>query len=150
MQASKEIGRPIVHEFSREALAEAGATHTVPPFSIVSSNTMDLSVGRCVWYTQPGPLRHGPGVHTCPEAYPQIVMTCLLSYMRVSSSLSTADQCKAVQFPRRAVRQSCLCQFVASILGNIDIDAANFTNQRTGPGMAAVGGDKAVFAGFGR
>ncbi|KAL3143563.1 hypothetical protein ABBQ38_002360 [Trebouxia sp. C0009 RCD-2024] len=44
--ASKEIGRPIVHEFSREALAEAGATHTVPPFSIVSSNTMDLSVGR--------------------------------------------------------------------------------------------------------
>lgn len=52
VQASKEVGRPIVHEFSREALAEAGATHTVPPFSIVSSNTMDLSVGRSVLYTQ--------------------------------------------------------------------------------------------------
>ena len=46
MQASKEIGRPIVHEFTREALVEAGAVHTVPPFSIVASNTMDLSVGR--------------------------------------------------------------------------------------------------------
>lgn len=46
MQASKEIGRPIVYEFSREALSEAGATHVVPPFSVVASNTMDLSVGR--------------------------------------------------------------------------------------------------------
>ncbi|DBA79391.1 TPA: hypothetical protein ACH3X2_000037 [Trebouxia sp. C0005] len=44
--ASKEIGRPIVHEFTREALAEAGAAHVVPPFSVVASNTMDLSVGR--------------------------------------------------------------------------------------------------------
>ena len=48
MQASKEIGRPIVHEFSRDALVEAGATHLVPPFSVVASNTMDLSVGRCL------------------------------------------------------------------------------------------------------
>lgn len=48
VQASKEVGRPIVHEFSREALSEAGATHAGPPFSIVSSNTMDLSVGRSV------------------------------------------------------------------------------------------------------
>lgn len=47
VQASKEIGQPIVHEFTREALVEAGATHTVPPFSVVASNTMDLSVGRC-------------------------------------------------------------------------------------------------------
>ena len=46
MQASKEIGRPIVHEFTREALIEAGAAHVVPPFSVVASNTMDLSVGR--------------------------------------------------------------------------------------------------------
>jgi len=46
MQASKEIGRPIVHEFTREALVEAGAAHVVPPFSVVASNTMDLSVGR--------------------------------------------------------------------------------------------------------
>lgn len=46
MQASKEVGRPIVHEFSREALTEAGAAHQVPPFSVVASNTMDLSVGR--------------------------------------------------------------------------------------------------------
>lgn len=44
--ASKEVGRPIVHEFSRDALSEAGATHLVPPFSVVASNTMDLSVGR--------------------------------------------------------------------------------------------------------
>ena len=62
MQASKEVGRPIVHEFSREALAEAGATHTVPPFSIVSSNTMDLSVGRCVLYAYAIPSLHGLGV----------------------------------------------------------------------------------------
>lgn len=55
VQASKEVGRPIVHEFSREALAEAGATHAVPPFSIVSSNTMDLSVGRYVLYTVTAP-----------------------------------------------------------------------------------------------
>ena len=48
MQASKEVGRPIVYEFSKEALAEAGATHQVPPFSVVASNTMDLSVGRSV------------------------------------------------------------------------------------------------------
>ena len=48
MQASKEVGRPIVHEFSRDALSEAGATHLVPPFSVVASNTMDLSVGRSV------------------------------------------------------------------------------------------------------
>jgi hypothetical protein len=46
VQASKEIGRPIVHEFTREALIEAGAAHVVPPFSVVASNTMDLSVGR--------------------------------------------------------------------------------------------------------
>lgn len=46
MQASKEIGRPIVHQFSSDALVEAGAAHQVPPFSIVASNTMDLSVGR--------------------------------------------------------------------------------------------------------
>lgn len=44
--ASKEVGRPIVHQFSREALSEAGSAHQVPPFSIVASNTMDLSVGR--------------------------------------------------------------------------------------------------------
>ena len=49
MQASKEVGRPIVHEFSRDALSEAGATHLVPPFSVVASNTMDLSVGRSAY-----------------------------------------------------------------------------------------------------
>lgn len=37
-----------MHEFTREALAEAGAAHVVPPFSVVASNTMDLSVGRSV------------------------------------------------------------------------------------------------------
>ena len=46
LQASKEVGRPIVHKFSHEALVEAGAAHEVPPFSVVASNTMDLSVGR--------------------------------------------------------------------------------------------------------
>ena len=33
--------------FSREALEEAGARHG-PPFAVISSQDMDLSIGRCV------------------------------------------------------------------------------------------------------
>lgn len=83
MQASKEIGRPIVHEFSREALAEAGATHTVPPFSIVSSNTMDLSVGRYVWYNRAGPSLHHAVVWTSLVLKHTHMMTWFSSHMRV-------------------------------------------------------------------
>lgn len=37
----------MVHEFSQEAMREAGVQAGVPPFAVISSNTNDLSVGRC-------------------------------------------------------------------------------------------------------
>lgn len=45
-QASKDAGRPVVYEFPHELLLEAGARHQVPPFAVIASNTVDLSVGR--------------------------------------------------------------------------------------------------------
>ncbi len=46
MQASKNAKRQVPFQFSEEALQEAGARPGVPPFAIVASNTMDMSVGR--------------------------------------------------------------------------------------------------------
>ncbi len=46
MQAAKDAGRPVVYEFPQELLLEAGARHQVPPFAVIASNTVDLSVGR--------------------------------------------------------------------------------------------------------
>ncbi|KAK9844319.1 hypothetical protein WJX74_000764 [Apatococcus lobatus] len=45
-QASKDAGRPVVYEFPHELLLEAGARHQVPPFAVIASNTVDLSVGK--------------------------------------------------------------------------------------------------------
>lgn len=46
VQASKNAKRQVPFQFSEEALQEAGARPGVPPFAIVASNTMDMSVGR--------------------------------------------------------------------------------------------------------
>lgn len=46
-QVSKDEGRAVVHDFSNECLREAGVKAGVPPFAVISSNTNDLSVGRC-------------------------------------------------------------------------------------------------------
>jgi len=44
--AKREAGRDIMYRFSEEALEEAGASGSVPPFAVVSSREMDASVGR--------------------------------------------------------------------------------------------------------
>ena len=36
----------LMHAFSEEALDAAGARRDAPPFAVVSSTTMDLSIGR--------------------------------------------------------------------------------------------------------
>ena len=46
VQASKNAKRQVAYQFTEEALQEAGARAGVPPFAIVASNTMDMSVGR--------------------------------------------------------------------------------------------------------
>lgn len=46
-KASKNSGRDIMHSFSKEAEAEAHVGPGVPPFAIICSRNMDLSVGRC-------------------------------------------------------------------------------------------------------
>lgn len=48
MQASKNAKRQVAYQFTEEALQEAGTRPGVPPFAIVASNTMDMSVGRYV------------------------------------------------------------------------------------------------------
>ena len=48
VQVGKDEGKAVVHEFSHEAMREAGVSAGVPPFAVISSNTNDLSVGRCV------------------------------------------------------------------------------------------------------
>ena len=50
LQVGKDEGKAVVHEFSNESMREAGVQAGVPPFAVISSNTNDLSVGRC---TQP-------------------------------------------------------------------------------------------------
>ena len=45
-QASKGLGRGVMYKFSGETLDEAGARREAPPFAIVASMQMDLSVGR--------------------------------------------------------------------------------------------------------
>jgi septin family protein len=44
--ASKDAGHPVAMTFGADSLREAGAAHDVPPFAVVASNTVDLSVGR--------------------------------------------------------------------------------------------------------
>jgi septin 7 len=44
--AAKDGKTSLAHQFSRQALWEAGAAHEVPPFAVVASNVVDLSVGR--------------------------------------------------------------------------------------------------------
>ncbi len=39
--------KDLLNAFSEEALDAAGARRDAPPFAIVASTTMDLSVGRC-------------------------------------------------------------------------------------------------------
>ena len=46
LQASKNAKRQVAYQFSEEALQEAGVRPGVPPFAIVASNTMDMTVGR--------------------------------------------------------------------------------------------------------
>jgi septin 7 len=46
LAASKDADRSVFYKFSPEALREAGAVHEAPPFAVISSNTMDLTVGR--------------------------------------------------------------------------------------------------------
>ncbi|KAK9824081.1 hypothetical protein WJX72_007600 [[Myrmecia] bisecta] len=45
-QASAKLGRPIMYPFSEKALKEAGAPVGAPPFAVIASSHMDLSVGR--------------------------------------------------------------------------------------------------------
>ena len=46
LQAGKDCNEPILYEFSKQALRDAGAFHDVPPFAAIASNEYDLSVGR--------------------------------------------------------------------------------------------------------
>ncbi len=46
-QAGKAAKKDLLGAFSGEALDAAGARRDAPPFAVVSSTTMDLSVGRC-------------------------------------------------------------------------------------------------------
>lgn len=45
-RAGKDCNEPILYEFSKQALRDAGAFHDVPPFAAIASNEYDLSVGR--------------------------------------------------------------------------------------------------------
>ena len=58
VQASKNAKRQVPFQFSEEALQEAGARQGVPPFAIVASNTMDMSVGRSVHLHTAGRIYH--------------------------------------------------------------------------------------------
>ena len=49
LQAGKAAKKDLLHAFSEEALDAAGARRDAPPFAVVSSTTMDLSVGRCAF-----------------------------------------------------------------------------------------------------
>lgn len=46
LQAGKHARRDLLHAFSEDALDAAGARRETPPFAIISSTTMDLSVGK--------------------------------------------------------------------------------------------------------
>ena len=46
--ALARAGRDVMHTFSNEAMDEARPIHTVPPFAIICSRTMDQSIGRWV------------------------------------------------------------------------------------------------------
>lgn len=45
-QAGKHARRDLLHAFSEDALDAAGARRETPPFAIIASTTMDLSVGK--------------------------------------------------------------------------------------------------------
>ena len=46
LQAGKNARRDLLHAFSEDALDAAGARRECPPFAVISSTTMDLSVGK--------------------------------------------------------------------------------------------------------
>lgn len=55
LQAGKGARKDLLGAFSGEALDAAGARRDAPPFAVVSSTTMDLSVGR--WGSWPSGLQ---------------------------------------------------------------------------------------------
>ena len=46
LQAGKHARRDLLHAFSEDALDAAGARRECPPFAVIASTTMDLSVGK--------------------------------------------------------------------------------------------------------
>ena len=46
VQAGKHARRDLLHAFSEDALDAAGARRECPPFAVIASTTMDLSVGK--------------------------------------------------------------------------------------------------------
>ena len=46
-QAGKHARRDLLHAFSEDALDAAGARRECPPFAVIASTTMELSVGKC-------------------------------------------------------------------------------------------------------
>ena len=46
VQAGKHARRDLLHAFSEDALDAAGARRETPPFAVIASTTMDLSVGK--------------------------------------------------------------------------------------------------------
>ena len=46
LQAGKHARRDLLHAFSEDALDAAGARRDAPPFAVIASTMMDLSIGK--------------------------------------------------------------------------------------------------------